>query len=107
MGIRVFYQRVGPGPELEAITERIADQMATEAHHKDHDFWHSEEFWGQVIGAAIANPQRDRVHIDNTPTLSKGDAKAFETVWQGAKELGILKSYPTAESVIWEHAIRE
>ena len=40
-------------------------------------------------------------------TVSKADGKAFETVWQGAKELGILKSYPKAESVIWEHAIRE
>lgn len=40
-------------------------------------------------------------------TVSKGDVKAYETVWQGAKELGILKSYPKAESVIWEHAIRE
>ena len=40
-------------------------------------------------------------------TVSKADAKAFETVWQGAKELGILKSYPKAETVIWEHAIRD
>lgn len=78
MGIRVFYQHVEPGPELEAIRARIADQMATEPHHKDHDFWHTEEFWGHVIGAAIANPQRDSVHIDNTPTLSKGDAKALQ-----------------------------
>ncbi len=40
-------------------------------------------------------------------TVSDADMKAMETVWAGAKELGILKEYPKAETVIWEHAIRE
>jgi NitT/TauT family transport system substrate-binding protein len=39
--------------------------------------------------------------------VSKGDAKAMETVWAGSKEMGILKKFPKAESVIWKHAIRE
>ena len=39
--------------------------------------------------------------------VSKGDVKAYETVWQGAKEMGILKNYPKGESVVWKHAIRE
>ena len=39
--------------------------------------------------------------------VSKADVKAMETIWNGAKEMGILKKFPKGESVIWEHAIRE
>lgn len=39
--------------------------------------------------------------------VSKSDMKSMETVWQNAKEMGIIKKYPAASSVVWEHAIRE
>jgi hypothetical protein len=31
----------------------------------------------------------------------------MEVVWQNAKELGMMNNYPSAESVLWTHAIRE
>ena len=40
-------------------------------------------------------------------TVTAADVKAMDTVWAGAKELGILKKHGKAETVIWEHAIRE
>jgi len=39
--------------------------------------------------------------------VSDQDLKAMEVVWQNAKELGLMKDYPTAQSVLWAHAIRE
>ena len=39
--------------------------------------------------------------------VGKNDLKAMEVVWQNAKELGLMQAYPSAESVIWKHAIRE
>jgi NitT/TauT family transport system substrate-binding protein len=40
-------------------------------------------------------------------TVSNQDLKSMEVVWQNAKELGMMKNYPSAESVLWKHAIRE
>ena len=31
----------------------------------------------------------------------------MQKVWEFSKEMGILKEYPNAADVIWEHAIRE
>jgi len=39
--------------------------------------------------------------------VSAKDVKAMETVWQNAKEMGIIKKFPSGESVVWKHAIRE
>jgi NitT/TauT family transport system substrate-binding protein len=39
--------------------------------------------------------------------ISADDRKAMTTVWTMAKEMGILKSVPDADKVIWEHAITE
>jgi NitT/TauT family transport system substrate-binding protein len=39
--------------------------------------------------------------------VSSKDVKAMETVWQNAKEMGIIKKFPSGESVVWKHAIRE
>jgi len=39
--------------------------------------------------------------------VSSKDIKAMETVWQNAKEMGIIKKFPAGESVVWKHAIRE
>ena len=39
--------------------------------------------------------------------VSDQDMKAMETVWQNAKEMGIIKKVPRAKDVVWEHAIRE
>ncbi len=39
--------------------------------------------------------------------VSDGDMKSMEVVWQNAKEMGILKTYPKAADVVWKDAIRE
>ena len=39
--------------------------------------------------------------------VSKADMKSMETVWQNAKEMGIIKKFPSANSVVWKHAIKE
>ena len=39
--------------------------------------------------------------------VSDNDLKAMETVWSNAKEMGILKKYPKASTVVWKYAIRE
>ncbi len=39
--------------------------------------------------------------------VSAQDMKAMETVWQNAKEMGILKKVPKAADVVWKHAVRE
>jgi NitT/TauT family transport system substrate-binding protein len=39
--------------------------------------------------------------------VSDQDLKAMEVVWQNAKELGLMKDYPSAQSVLWKDAIRE
>ena len=39
--------------------------------------------------------------------VSGNDVKSMETVWQNAKEMGIIKKYPAGNSVVWKHAIRE
>jgi NitT/TauT family transport system substrate-binding protein len=39
--------------------------------------------------------------------VSNEDLKSMEVVWQNAKELGLMKDYPSAESVLWKNAIRE
>jgi NitT/TauT family transport system substrate-binding protein len=39
--------------------------------------------------------------------VSAGDIKAMHVVWQNAKEMGILKSYPDAKDVVWKYAIRD
>lgn len=39
--------------------------------------------------------------------VSSEDLKSMEVVWQNAKELGLMNNYPSAESVLWKHAIRE
>ena len=46
--------------------------------------------------------------FSQTPAaVSDGDILAMQKVWEFSKEMGILKEYPNAADVIWEHAIRE
>lgn len=40
-------------------------------------------------------------------SVSSEDLKSMEVVWQNAKALGMMNNYPSAESVLWKHAIRE
>ncbi|MGB7183770.1 MAG: MqnA/MqnD/SBP family protein [Burkholderiaceae bacterium] len=39
--------------------------------------------------------------------LSAADRKAMTTVWEQAKEMGILKAVPDVDKVVWEHAKTE
>ncbi len=39
--------------------------------------------------------------------VSADDVKAIQRLWELSKELGIIKEYPSAESMIWKDAIRQ
>jgi NitT/TauT family transport system substrate-binding protein len=39
--------------------------------------------------------------------ISASDRIAMQKVWEFSKEMGILKSYPDVDSVIWEHALTD
>jgi NitT/TauT family transport system substrate-binding protein len=39
--------------------------------------------------------------------ISADDVKAIQRLWELSKELGIIKEYPSAESMIWKDAISE
>lgn len=39
--------------------------------------------------------------------VSDADITAMQKVWEFSKEMGILKEFPNAGDVIWEHALRE
>jgi NitT/TauT family transport system substrate-binding protein len=73
-----------------AHTEEVGKAMADQFHI-------SPEFFGWWLKTYSIFPG----------DVSKGDLKAMEVVWQNAKELGLMKDYPSAESVIWKNAIRE
>ena len=46
-------------------------------------------------------------HVGSFPgAVSDGDIKALEVTWKSAKDLGIIPSYPDADKVVWEHAVR-
>jgi NitT/TauT family transport system substrate-binding protein len=47
-------------------------------------------------------------HYTQVPmVVSADDVKAIQRLWELSKELGIIKEYPPAESMIWKDAIRE
>ncbi len=47
-------------------------------------------------------------HYTQVPmVVSAEDVKAIQRLWELSKELGIIKEYPPAESMIWKDAIRE
>ena len=39
--------------------------------------------------------------------VSDADMKAMETIWAGAREMGIIEKVPKAADVVWQHAVRE
>jgi NitT/TauT family transport system substrate-binding protein len=39
--------------------------------------------------------------------VSADDVKAIQRLWELSKELGIIKEYPPAESMVWKDALRE
>ena len=39
--------------------------------------------------------------------VSDADVASMNRLWEYTKEMGLIKSYPKAESVIWDGAIRE
>jgi NitT/TauT family transport system substrate-binding protein len=46
-------------------------------------------------------------YSDFPAVVSENDINAMNKVWELSKELGILKDYPDARSMIWEHATKE
>jgi hypothetical protein len=74
LGIVVRYNRVMDQQQLGEIQQRVVTQVESEAHHKDHDFWHSPEFWGAVAAGAIvgASHHDDHITIEN-PGITQKD----------------------------------
>lgn len=84
LGITVDYNRVTDPTQLSVIQHHIQDQQKKEAHHKDHDFWHSPEFWGVVgagVAAAVVTDHHDHVKI-SSPGMSKSDAAALQKYYK-------------------------
>jgi ABC-type nitrate/sulfonate/bicarbonate transport system substrate-binding protein len=47
-------------------------------------------------------------HYTQVPmAVSADDVKAIQRLWELSKELGIIKEYPSAESMVWKDAIRQ
>jgi NitT/TauT family transport system substrate-binding protein len=46
-------------------------------------------------------------YSDFPAAVSDNDIAAMNKVWELSKELGVLKEYPDAKTMIWEGAIRE
>ena len=46
-------------------------------------------------------------YSDIPVVISSNDRIAMQKVWEFSREMGILKSYPNVDDVIWEHALTE
>jgi len=82
LGVVVQYERPQNPVEVAAIEDRVNAQRAAEAHHKDHDFWHSEAFWN-AVGAGVASAATDHDdHVEiTTPSISKSDMEALQKLY--------------------------
>jgi predicted solute-binding protein len=102
---------VGYPERLDARTESFVEFDRMIKASVDYASAHTDE-----VGKAMA----DQFHISpeffgwwlNTYStfpgaVSSQDLKSMEVVWQNAKELGLMKDYPSAASVLWKNAIRE
>jgi len=83
LGIVVRYKRVLDQRKLAEIQQRVVIQVETEAHHKDHDFWHSPEFWGAVAAGAVAGASHhdDHITIENSG-ISQSDVENLQKYYK-------------------------
>ena len=84
LGITVDYNRVKDSTQLSVIQKHIQEQQKKEAHHKDHDFWHSPEFWGMVgagVATAVVTDHHDHVTVNNSG-ISKSDEAALRKYYK-------------------------
>jgi len=83
LGIIVQYRTLDDSAELAAIQQRVTAQQEKEAHHKDHDFWHSEAFWGVVVPGAVAGATNHDNHVEvANPKLTKGQEAALQKYYK-------------------------
>ena len=77
----VQYQAPKDPGSLAAIEQRVAEQQETEAHHKDHDFWHSEKFWDAVADGVVAGASNHDDHVTvKSPELSKEETDSLNSL---------------------------
>ena len=84
LGTIVDYNRVTDITQLSVIQHHIQDQQKKDAHHKDHDFWHSPEFWGMVgagVAATVVTDHHNHVKI-SSPGMSKADEAALQKYYK-------------------------
>jgi hypothetical protein len=83
LGIVVRYSRVKDQQQLGEIQQRVINQVEAEAHHKDHDFWRSPEFWGAVAAGAIvgASHHEDHITIEN-PGITQADVENLKKYYK-------------------------
>lgn len=81
LGVVVQYRAPKDSADLAAIQQRVAAQQEKEAHHKDHDFWHSDAFWGAVAAGAVSGASNHDDHVEvEAPTLSKEDIDVLNSL---------------------------
>jgi len=83
LGIVVRYERVEEPRQLAEIQQRVITQAESKAHHKDHDFWNSPEFWGAVVAGAIveAGHHDDHITIKN-PGITQSDVENLKKYYK-------------------------
>ena len=83
LGIVVQYRTPGDPAELTAIQQRVTVQQEKEAHHKDHDFWHSKAFWGVVAAGTVAAATNHDNHVDvANPKLTKDQTATLQKYYK-------------------------
>ncbi len=70
-----------------------------------------DEVFAAIAKKGNADPDYMKWWLNNYADISYAiapdDAKGFMATWGASKELGVIQSYPSADSLIWEHASKE
>ncbi len=82
MGIVVLYDPVSDEIKQQQIAARVQQTQSAKAHHKDNDFWHSPEFWGNVIGSAIVNAHDHDDYIVINSSLDQHDVENLKRYYK-------------------------
>jgi NitT/TauT family transport system substrate-binding protein len=111
-GVRqVAAVNVGYPEKLDARPEAFKEFNRMIKASVDYANAHTEEVSKAIAGQFKVSPEFFgwwlKTYSIFPGAVSAGDIKAMEVIWQNAKELKMMDSYPKAESVIWKYAIRE
>ena len=104
-GINVSYpEKLAARPEAFKEFNRMLKASS------DYALAHADE-----VSAAVAAKSKMPVDFfkdwvanigESTATLTELDIKSMEVLWQASKELGLIKNYPDARSVVWPESLK-